>query len=256
MPAAMRVAAAQTCSLPGGPAANIGNHLRFAEAAASEAVQLLVFPELSLTGYDLPSLAGWAAEPGDALFAPLREAARRHGMTLVVGSAARPQGGDGRPGIGAFTFLPDGGTRIYRKRHLHPGEELHAAPGGEDAHVHAISGLPVALAVCADIGHEPHGDLARQAGAQLYAAGIVMSDRGQAQDTASAQGHAQRCGMAVLVANHGAPTGGYACVGRSAFWAPGGKRLAEADGGGDWLVIAERGASGGHWSAWARAVAP
>ena len=38
----MRGAAAQTCSLPGGPAANIGNHLRLAEAAASEAVQLLV----------------------------------------------------------------------------------------------------------------------------------------------------------------------------------------------------------------------
>ncbi len=250
----MRVAAAQTASLPGGPAANVGNHLRFAEAAARQGVQLLVFPELSLCGYDLQGLAGWALHPGDPLLAPLAEAARRHGMALVAGAAAQAQEGAGRPGIGAFTFLPDGSCHIYHKRHLHPGEELYAAPGREDAHLQRIAGLPVALAVCADIGHERHGDAAAEAGAALYAAGVVMSDRGQAQDTACAQGHARRCGMAVLLANHGAPTGGYACVGHSAFWAPGGELLAQADGGGDWLVVAERAA--GHWSAQAVAVAP
>ncbi|ABM33389.1 carbon-nitrogen hydrolase family protein [Paracidovorax citrulli] len=157
----MRVAAAQASSLPGGPEANVGNHLRFAEAAASEGVKLLVFPELSLSGYDLQGLAGWAAHPGDALFAPLREAACRHGMALVAGSAARADAGAGLPAIGAFTFLPDGRTRIYRKRHLHPGEESHADAGQEDAHVQNIGGLAVALAVCADIGHEQHGDAAR-----------------------------------------------------------------------------------------------
>lgn len=250
----MRVAAAQSSSLHGGPAANIGSHLRFAEAAALAGVQLLVFPELSLTGYDLPGLAGWACRPEDPLLAPLRAAAIRHGMALVVGAPARPLDGAGLPGIGAFLFLPDGGTGIYCKRHLHPGEELHAAPGAEEAQVRPIAGLPVALAVCADIGQPQHGDAAARAGAALYAAGVVMSDRGRAQDTADARGHAQRCGMAVLLANHGAPTGGYACVGRSAFWAPGGALLAEAAGAGDWLVIAEHAAGG--WSAQARPVAP
>ncbi|WP_230681695.1 carbon-nitrogen hydrolase family protein, partial [Paracidovorax cattleyae] len=225
-----------------------------AEAAAAEGVRLLVFPELSLTGYDLPGLAGWAAHPGGALFAPLREAAYRHGTALVVGAAAPPLGGTGRPGIGAFIFRPDGSTHIYRKRHLHPGEEVHAEPGTEEAQVHPFEGLPVAMAVCADISHASHAEAAARAGAALYAAGMVISSGGHAHDTTCAQGHAQRCGMAVLLANHGAPTGGYDCVGRSAFWAPGGQRMAEAPGTGDWLVIAERAKAG--WTASTCRVAP
>ncbi|MEZ4128513.1 nitrilase-related carbon-nitrogen hydrolase, partial [Salmonella enterica] len=126
--------------------------------------------------------------------------------------------------------------------------------GTEDAQVQDFSGLPVAMAVCADIGHAVHADAAARAGAALYAAGVVVSDGGHAHDTACAQGHARRCGMAVLLANHGAPTGGYACVGRSAFWAPDGALLAEAPGTGDWLVVAERSPSG--WTAHARPVAP
>ncbi|NEH89427.1 carbon-nitrogen hydrolase family protein, partial [Rhizobium leguminosarum] len=100
----MRVAAAQTTSRPGGPPANIDTHLRFAQAAADAGVNLLVFPELSLTGYDLPALAHWARAPEDQAFAPLREAARRHGMSLVVGTPAPAERPGGRPGIGAITF--------------------------------------------------------------------------------------------------------------------------------------------------------
>ncbi|MDA8520901.1 carbon-nitrogen hydrolase family protein [Acidovorax sp. NCPPB 4044] len=250
----MRIAAAQTTSLPGGAAANIATHLRFAEAAASHGVRVLVFPELSLTGYNLPALERGAADPQDALYAPLRDAARRLDMALVAGAPVPAPAAGGKPGIGAITFQPDGGTRVYRKRHLHPGEEVHAQAGTEDAQVQDFTGVPVAMAVCADIGHAAHADAAARAGAALYAAGVVVSPGGHAHDTACAQGHARRCGMAVLLANHGAPTGGYDCVGRSAFWAPGGTLLAEVPGTGDWLLVAERTAAG--WTAHARAATP
>ncbi|CAM3756620.1 carbon-nitrogen hydrolase family protein [Paracidovorax anthurii] len=248
----MRIAAAQTTSLPGDVAANLQTHLRFAEAAAAAGVQVLVFPELSLTGYDLPGLARQAAGAGDAVFAPLRDAARRHGMALVVGAPARREGG-ARPGIGAFTFHPDGRAALYCKRHLHPGEEVHAGAGTEDVHLAEFAGVPTALAVCADISHGTHADAAARSGAAVYAAGVVISEGGYAQDSAHAQGHAERCRMAVLLANHGAPTGGYRSAGRSSFRAPGGALLAEAPGTGDWLVIAHRDASG--WSARAEPVA-
>lgn len=53
---ALTLAAAQTISIPGDVPANIQRHLAFMQAAAQQGVQLLVFPELSLTGYE-PSLA-------------------------------------------------------------------------------------------------------------------------------------------------------------------------------------------------------
>ncbi|KTT04236.1 hypothetical protein NS2R_23320 [Pseudomonas oryzihabitans] len=53
-------------------------------------------------------------------------------------------------------------------------------------------------------------------------------------------GYARRLGFPVLLANHGAPTGGYACVGRSAFWLADGRCLEAAPGTGQQLVIARR----------------
>jgi len=74
--------------------ANLDKHLRFIEQAAKQGVELLVFPELSLTGYMLQDLAHDTAiavarppAPDDPLFAPLLEAS--HNLDLVVGFAER-----------------------------------------------------------------------------------------------------------------------------------------------------------------------
>ena len=55
---AFTVAAAQSTSVPLDVVANVRNHLRFLEAAAQHGVQWLVFPELSLTGYELAQMPG------------------------------------------------------------------------------------------------------------------------------------------------------------------------------------------------------
>ena len=50
------IAAAQSTSIAGEIAGNVAHHLRFGTIAAEHGAQLLVFPELSLTGYE-PSVA-------------------------------------------------------------------------------------------------------------------------------------------------------------------------------------------------------
>ena len=74
--------------------ANLDKHLRSVEQAVEQGIQLLMFPELSLTGYMLQDLAHDTAiamtrppEPDDALLAPLVEASRK--LDLVVGFAER-----------------------------------------------------------------------------------------------------------------------------------------------------------------------
>lgn len=70
--------------------ANLEKHLQFIEKALAQGVELLVFPELSLTGYMLQDLVhevARTAAPDDPLFAPLLEASRR--LDLVVGFAER-----------------------------------------------------------------------------------------------------------------------------------------------------------------------
>jgi len=70
--------------------ANLDKHLVYVEQAAAQGIDLLVFPELSLTGYMLQDLVHEVARtpaPDDPLFAPLLEASHR--LDLVVGLAER-----------------------------------------------------------------------------------------------------------------------------------------------------------------------
>ena len=47
------IAVAQTCLVAGNVQGNLDEHIRLARLAAKEGAQVVVFPELSLTGYEL-----------------------------------------------------------------------------------------------------------------------------------------------------------------------------------------------------------
>ena len=82
----MNIALAQINTVLGDPAANLEKHLAYIRQARSGGADLLIFPELSLTGYALQDLAASVAHrprPDDPIFAPLLEASR--GLDLVVG---------------------------------------------------------------------------------------------------------------------------------------------------------------------------
>ena len=212
-------------------------HLAFIEAARAHGVDLLVFPELSLSGYELPMLRGCAPTPQDPRLAPIREAASASGMTVIAG-APLADAGDGLPGIAAFTFGVDGALGVYRKQYLHAGEEQYVRAGPIGASGAVLNGHRYALAICADTTHRAHAAAAAATGATLYLAGVLISKGGYAQDAALLQQYAAEFNLGVLMANHAAPSGGYDVAGGSAIWTAGGALLARADGPGDCLVIA------------------
>ena len=240
----LRIAAAQSPSAPGEVARNVQMHLAFVRAAVYERVQVLVFPELSLTGYEPHLLAAHVLHPDHPALAPLRQAARDHGMVLVVGGPAAPVVEGAAPAIGAWVLGPDGSVALYRKRHLHDSEAQFASAGTEDAQVQLLAGEPTGMAVCADITHPEHAQAAHDAGAALYAAGALISQKGYGPESAMLQGYARNHDMAVLLANYSGETGGYVSAGKSAFWAPGGRCVVAAQGDAPCMVWAARGDSG------------
>jgi len=79
---------AQTSPKLGDVPANLAHHLELIERAAAQSVELLLFPELSLTGYNLQDLVyEVAARPDmdDPIFGPLLSATRDHGVDVLVG---------------------------------------------------------------------------------------------------------------------------------------------------------------------------
>lgn len=236
------IAAAQSPSIAGAPDRNVQVHLAFVEAAARRGVQVLVFPELSLTGYEPDLMAHHVLDASHPTLAPLRAAARQHGISLLVGAPAASAMAvqDALVSIGTWVLSPDGNVQLYCKRYLHSSESTFASPGQEDALVMELAGEPIGLSVCADLTHPKHAEDARRAGAQVYAASALISSSGYGPESALLQGYAARHHMTVLLANYSGSSGGYASAGRSVIWAPGGTCVIAAANDAPSLVWARR----------------
>lgn len=82
----IKIAIAQINTHLGNPEANLEKHLAYAQDAIQAGADLLVFPELSLTGYALQDIAASVAHqpsPDDPIFAPLFQVSQH--IDLVVG---------------------------------------------------------------------------------------------------------------------------------------------------------------------------
>lgn len=232
------IAAAQSCAHPADLPRNLDDHLRLMRIAQARGVRLLVFPELSLTGYE-PTVAAALAQPADTpLLQPLRQLAEQARMTTVVGLPLRSPK-HAKPLIAALILGADGSLGVYAKQHLHAGEERHFS-AGDGGPLLEIDGLPVALAVCADFSQPSHPAHAARAGARLYIASALIGENGYPADSALLAGYAREHGMGVLLVNHGGPTGGWKAAGRSAFWNERGALVRETTGTGELLLLLER----------------
>jgi predicted amidohydrolase len=241
----IRIAAAQSISVACDIAANVRTHLKFIAAANQAGIHLLVFPELSLCGYELPQLEDCVLFPGDSRLTAIREMVIETQMTVVVGAPVA-NGVGKAPAIGAITFFADGRHSIYRKQHLHPGEERFASQGVAESRTDELLGRKFSLAICADTTHASHAQGAAKVGASLYLAGVLVSEAGYAADTTLLQHYASTLHLGGLMANHGGPSGAYVSAGKSAFWSPGGQLVVQAPGVGSVLVVAE--SQEGGWS--------
>ncbi len=235
------IAAAQATSIGGDIAANVAEYSRFIAAAGDLGVQLLVFPELSLTGYEPAIARARTLAPDDTRLDPLRDLAAGLRMAVVAGAPIPSE--NGRCRLAAFAFLPDGSVSTYTKQHLHSGEEVFFEPGG-GGDLLRVGGEAVALAICADASHPRHAARAASRGASVYAAGVLITEKGYAADAALLERYATRHSMTVMMANYAAQTGGWYPAGKSAIWCAGGQRVVAAEGTEQALIVATRESGG------------
>jgi 5-aminopentanamidase len=149
----MRVAIHQCEPRPGDVAANLERLGRAAAQAATAGADLLVCPEMVLTGYNIGREAvARLAEPRDGGAAQaIREIAREHGLAIVYGYPER--GDDGRV-FNAAQLVGAGGEALanYRKTHLFGDldREQFSASDAAPATV-ALGEWQVGLLICYDV---------------------------------------------------------------------------------------------------------
>lgn len=239
-----KIAAAQVASTRGELENNVRTHAIAIAAAAKLGVSALVFPELSLVGYEPELAASLAIAASDIRLVPLAELAALHRIHVTVGVPLATSGL--KPALGAILFTPDGFRRTYAKMHLGGSEPNFFAPGREPLAFDA-GGQTIGLSICADSAAPSHPRTYAGLGATVYAAGVFLTAEWYATDAPRLASYASGHRMLVVMANHAASVGSYNSVGKSAVWAPNGTLLAQAAGTENALVVATRGAAS--WSA-------
>ncbi|SFJ18269.1 carbon-nitrogen hydrolase family protein [Planctomicrobium piriforme] len=236
-----KIAAAQVASDRGDIDRNIATHAATIKAAAVHQVSVLVFPELSLTGYEPDLAAELAISASDSRLAPLLSLAREHQITVVLGAPLL--NGMAKPFLGAIVLGPHHAAQTYCKMHLGGNEPAYFAPGNSPCTL-IVEGQTIGLAICADASQPSHPQTYAESGADIYAAGVFLNEEWYKTDAPRLASYAARHRLLIVMANHAASVGTQVSVGMSAIWAPDGRLLAQATSTENSLIIAARGRDG------------
>ncbi|AOT08121.1 carbon-nitrogen hydrolase family protein [Pseudoalteromonas luteoviolacea] len=231
----MKIAVAQSSSVKGDVNANIDNHVRYIEQASLHGVNYLIFPELSLTGYEMELAKELVFKPNDERLGPLIDAAVKYNITVGVGAPIQSKGSEK---IGLFIIHNTGQTETYEKIYLHEGEDVYFS-SGDQYRIVQLEQETIANAICADTVNSIHAKTCVELGASIYAAGVLVTPDGYAKDSKMWAGYADEYKILVAIANFNKPSGGLPAAGKSAIWYKGGL-LAQAGEAQDALVIAQR----------------
>ncbi len=238
----MILAAAQTNLKRFDIDANLKEHYKYIELAAQRGANFILFPELSISGYEREHAKELAFVPNDARLEHFKELSHKHDMTIVAGA---PISINNDLYIGAFVIDPNYKVRIYTKQFLHEGEELFYQPSFDYNPMLDMDEERISLAICADIDHPEHAANACRAASTIYAAGIFFLPQSVSGAHETLSGYAQKHTMCVLMANCIGQVWDYQGGGKSAFWDASGKLIAQLSGDEEGLLLVQK--DGNNW---------
>lgn len=223
MPAPLSLAVAQPLTVPFDVAANALEH---AAAIRRAGARVVVFPEMSLTGYELSARP---VDPLDPLLTPIVDACGETETIALVGAPVASETGEGQS-IGVLRVAGDGASIVYRKVHPGPSEIAAGIVAGSEPAVIDIDGWRLGLAVCRDTGVTQHARETVALGVDAYIAGVVHEVEACELQAERARAVASAHAVWTATAAFAGPTGeGYnETSGRSGIWSPDGSTVAEA----------------------------
>jgi predicted amidohydrolase len=196
------------------------NAIVHAAAVRAAAARVVVFPELSLTGYEL---AAPLLDPADPRLAPLVEACA---ATDTVALAGAPVAG---PHIATLAIDGAGARVAYLKQYPHGTIEARFRPG-PGPEVLEVDGWRLGLGICRDSGIPQHAADTAALGIDGYVVAAAESPEADAVMADRARRITADHGVWVAMASFAGPTGDPfpQTAGRSGIWTPDGRVAARA----------------------------
>jgi predicted amidohydrolase len=229
----MKIALAQTRPVRGDIKSNITKHVHLINRAAEHKADLIIFPELSVTGYEPSQAKLLATSEADSRFAIFQQLSDDKRLIIGVGV---PTKSDNGIHISMVLFEPRQPRRVNSKMYLHPDEDPFFVPGNNLPGL-IIDNIHIGLAICYEISVPQHAEIARSHGAQLYIASVAKTTKGVEKAVVRLSEIAAQYGITVLMSNSIGMCEDGECGGRSGVWNNKGKLIAQLNDTDEGLLI-------------------
>ncbi|WP_417553391.1 carbon-nitrogen hydrolase family protein [Marinomonas fungiae] len=213
---------------------NLINHLENIKLSADYGADVVIFPELSLTGYELEIASQLAIDDTSSIISELSQAAIDNHVVIVSGAPLIS--GSDKPYIGAFISYPSGKTDFYRKQYLHAGEDNFVSAGSEN-YCFEIKGKKLFLGICADFTCSQHWLDANSAQVDIYLSSVLISQNGFEHDSKILKQKAIEHNLNIVMTNYIGETGGWFSNGNSRVWDSNGNVCISANDADPCLVL-------------------
>lgn len=227
----MKIALAQIRSYSGDVNRNIETHIKFINRAVGENVDLIVFPELSLTNYEPSIVSEVNFEFDDIRLDVFERMSEENAIVICVGLPLKTENGINI----CMMIFEKGKRRAYSKQWLHIDEKEFFIEGVGQEYIE-IKGKVIAPAICYEsmqVGHIEN--LNREI--DLYLASVSKTKDGMERAYKYYENLAKSRGINVAVVNSIGESDNFIAAGLSGVWDKNGELKVSLNDGENMLIF-------------------
>lgn len=230
----MLVALAQIRPHAGAVEKNIQRHSEFISIASAHKADFIIFPELSLTGYEPKDVSELAMKVHNERLDVFKTLSEQYNITIGVGVPLQQDNG---VTISLVLFIPMQASKVYSKHFLHVDEEPYFIPGpNTDLHV---AGKRIAIAICYELSVETHRTMAFADNPDLYIASVAKTRQGVAAAQEVLANTARKYGTITMMCNSIGFQDGDECSGTTSAWNYWGDLIGQLDAGHEGILFVD-----------------
>ena len=229
----MKICAAQTKPFKGDIEKNIQTHKRLIELAVDQDADIIVFPELSITGYEPELAKELATNKDDSRLNVFQAISDKEQITITVGMPIKSDAGIL---IGMIIFQPNVSRQLYCKQHLHADEIPYFIPG--DKQIYLEKGkTKIAFSICYELSVPLHASNVYKNGATIYLSSVAKTVDGVAKAVNTLSATAKQYSMMAIMSNCVGHCDNFDCGGKSSAWNNKGMLIGQLDNATEGILI-------------------
>ncbi|WP_371195113.1 carbon-nitrogen hydrolase family protein [Glaciecola sp. SC05] len=229
----MKICIVQISPQKGNVSANIDSHLAAIRSAVVLGIDVIIFPELSITGFE-PALAKQLVQnPHSASFDCFEELAEEHEITIGIGI---PTQSDTGLNISMLIFQPSKHRQVYSKTILH-SDELPYFVCGDSEPVIQVRGQKLGIGICYETLQNERFLQSVNLGAKAFIASVAKPQNGIHKANSLFASFSKKCSIPILMANSIGYCDNFLSAGQSTVWNSKGKVIGQLNDVSSGLLI-------------------